>query len=156
MKNSLFHSRFAISFMLALSIWWPVLSINQTAHAVPFKGGNVLTVSKTAGAAQFTKIGDALRAAMAGDTIEIIDGSIHDESLTIRVENLTLQAREGQTPTLRRTSAVLITVNAQNFTVRRLIFTGGLDGLVTQASGGSKICWSKPAGLKPSRSGASC
>lgn len=121
-----------INLIVAIMLW-PTVIHNPTVIAAA-RQGNVLTVSKTQGAAQYTTIRAALNAARAGDTIEIIDSAVYNESLSISSNRtgLTLRAREGQTPTVNGSANATISVAAQNVTIRGLKITGPFNGVQTQ------------------------
>ncbi len=101
----------------------------------------VLTVSQTPGAAQFASIQAAVDKAAAGDTVEIIDSRVYNENLLIRQSKtgLTLQAREGQKPTLRGTGPRIIEISGtQGVTIQGLrvneVPGGTSDGLAATGS----------------------
>lgn len=118
-----------ISVVLTVACAWALMP-GTTAAVQP----RTLMVSQTPGAADFTTIQAAITAASAGDTVEIIDSAVYQESPIIRADKmgLTLRAREGQTPTIMGTqSAVIRVFSAQNITLSGLTMTGGTnDGLV--------------------------
>jgi hypothetical protein len=98
-------------------------------------------VSQTIGAAAYTTIQAAIDDANPGDTISIIDSANYPEHLKLAKNNVTLQAAEGQLPTISgRPGApdnldLLDVAGTDGVTVRGIKFTNGSDDGITASPG---------------------
>ena len=79
----------------------------------------------------YCDIQPAINDAVPGTTIQIKDGEIYDEVLTINTDNITIENVSGHVPVIQSTGAVdcIININADNVTVH------GLDISVDQSVG---------------------
>ncbi|MCS6806629.1 MAG: right-handed parallel beta-helix repeat-containing protein [Acidobacteriota bacterium] len=121
-------------FLMLLCMWMLLDGSPSAAQAV-------LTVSKTPGAAAFTTIQAAIDAANPGDTILIMDSADYPEHLRLAKNNVTLQAAEGQSPTISGrpgapdTLDTLDVSGTNGVTIRGIRFTSGSDDAITASPG---------------------
>ena len=109
--------------------FWGTLVANSVGH---------LLVAQTPKQGQFTSLEDALAEAGPGDTIEIIDSSVYQAPLLIefngdgtRLEGITLQAAQGQSPVIQVSSsdAAVEVRNLRDVTFQGLLVRGTQTGI---------------------------